>query len=38
VQLAQKSFWSHPMELVGDLGQVQAFFGLHGEGVNLGTK
>jgi hypothetical protein len=26
VQLAQKSFCSHPMELLGDLGQEEAHF------------
>jgi hypothetical protein len=26
------------MELLGDVGQVEARFGLLGEGVNLGTK
>jgi hypothetical protein len=36
--LAQKSFWSLPMELVGELRQVEALFGLLGEGVNLGAK
>jgi hypothetical protein len=38
VQLAQKSFWAYLMELLGDVGQVEASFGLLGEGVNLGTK
>jgi hypothetical protein len=26
------------MELLGDVGQVEAHFGLLGKGVNLGTK
>jgi hypothetical protein len=38
VRLAQKSFWAYLMELLGDVGQVEACFGLLGEGVNLGTK
>jgi hypothetical protein len=28
----------HPIELLGDMGQVEARFGLHGDGVNLGVK
>jgi hypothetical protein len=27
VSLAQKSFWTHPMELLGDLGHVESQFG-----------
>jgi hypothetical protein len=38
VQLAQKLFWAHPMELQGDMGQVEARFGQHGDGVNLGIR
>jgi hypothetical protein len=26
VPLAQKSFWTHPMELLGDLGHVESHF------------
>jgi hypothetical protein len=36
--LAQKLFWSHLMELVGELHQVESLFGLLGEGVNIGAK
>jgi hypothetical protein len=36
VQLAQKSFWSHLMELL--VGQVEARFGLLRDGVNLGAQ
>ena len=32
---AQKSFWTHPMVLVRDVGQVEAHFGLFGDSVNL---
>jgi hypothetical protein len=28
VLLAQKSFWAHPMELLGDVGHVKSHFGL----------
>jgi hypothetical protein len=36
VQLAEKSFWAYPMELLGDVVQVEAHFGLLVKGVNLG--
>jgi hypothetical protein len=32
---AWKSFWAHPMELLGDVGQMEAHFGLFGYSVNL---
>jgi hypothetical protein len=35
VQQARKSFWAHPMELLGDMGQVKARFGPFGDSVNL---
>jgi hypothetical protein len=35
---AQKSFWAHPMELLGDVGQLESCFGPLGDGVNLGVK
>ena len=28
VPLAQKSFWTHPMVLLGDVGQLECCFGL----------
>jgi hypothetical protein len=28
VSLAQKSFWTHPMELLGNMGHVESHFGL----------
>jgi hypothetical protein len=37
VPQAWKSFWTHPMVLLGDVGQVEARFGLFGDSVNLGT-
>jgi hypothetical protein len=33
--VAWKSFSAHPMVLLGDMGQVQARFGLFGDSVNL---
>jgi hypothetical protein len=35
---AWKCFWSHPMELLGDIGEVKACFALLGEGVNHDAK
>ena len=31
--LARKSFWTHPMVLLGDVGQVESRFGLLGASV-----
>ena len=33
--LAQKSFWMHPMELLGDVGQVQSRYGQFGDSVSV---
>jgi hypothetical protein len=38
VPLAQKSFWTHPMVLLGDEAQVQAHFGLFGDSANLDAR
>jgi hypothetical protein len=35
VKRAQKSFWTQPMELLGDVGQLEARFGPLGDGVDL---
>jgi hypothetical protein len=35
VKRAQKSFWTQPMELLGDVGQLEARFGRLGDGVDL---
>jgi hypothetical protein len=35
VPLAWKSFWALLMELLGDVGQVEACFGMFGDSVNL---
>jgi hypothetical protein len=36
VQYTQKSFWAHPMELLGDVGQVEARFDSLRDNVKLG--
>ena len=33
--MAQKSFWTHQMVLLGDEAQVEARFGLFGDSANL---
>jgi hypothetical protein len=33
-----KTIWSHPMELLGDVGQVGARFDLFRDGVNFGAR
>jgi hypothetical protein len=38
VPWARKSFWVHPMELVGDMGQLEAIFGLFKDSVNLSAR
>jgi hypothetical protein len=38
VPCACKCFWSHPMELLSDVGEVEARFSLLVEGVNLNAK
>jgi hypothetical protein len=38
VPRAGKSVWAHPMVLLGDVGQVEARFGLFGDSVKLGTR
>jgi hypothetical protein len=35
---AWNSFWSHPMELLGDVGQMEARFCLFGDNVNLEAR
>jgi hypothetical protein len=37
VQYVWKSFWTHRMELLGYVGQVEAILGLFGDVVHLGT-
>jgi hypothetical protein len=38
VQYACKSWWAHPTELVGDVGQLEAPFSLFGYSVNLSVR
>jgi hypothetical protein len=38
VPWAWKSFWAHPMVLLGDVGQVEARFSLFGHNVNLSAR
>jgi hypothetical protein len=38
VSRAWKSFWAHPIVLLGDVGQVEARFGPFGDGVNLSAR
>jgi hypothetical protein len=34
----QKSFWTHPMELQGDVGHVESPFALFGDIVGVGVR
>jgi hypothetical protein len=38
VPLAQKSFWIHWMELLGDVGHVESYFGPFGDGASVGAR
>jgi hypothetical protein len=38
IPLAQKSFWTHPMELVGAMGHGESCFSLFGDGVSVGAR
>jgi hypothetical protein len=38
VPQAQKSFWTHPMVLLGDEAQVEARFSLFGDSANLDER
>jgi hypothetical protein len=35
---AQKSFWTHPMELIGDMGLVESCFGPFKNGVSVRAR
>jgi hypothetical protein len=35
---AQKSFWMHPMELIGDVGHVESCFGPFEDGVSVHAR
>jgi hypothetical protein len=38
VLLAQKSFWMHSMELLGDVSYVDSRFGPFGDSVSVGVR
>jgi hypothetical protein len=38
VPQAQKSFWMHPMELLGDVGHVESRFGPFGDNFCVGAS
>jgi hypothetical protein len=38
VPRAQKSFWLHSMDLLGDVGQMESCFGPFGDSVNLHAR
>jgi hypothetical protein len=38
VPQAQKSFWSHVMDHLGDVGHVESRFGMFGESVSVGAR
>jgi hypothetical protein len=37
VPQAKKSFWTHLMELLGDVGHLESRFGPFGDGVSVGA-
>jgi hypothetical protein len=38
VPQALKSFWTHPMELLGDIGHVVSHFGLFGDSASVSAR
>ena len=38
VPYAQKSFWTHPIVLLGDEAQVESCFGLFGDSVSISAR
>jgi hypothetical protein len=38
VPQARKSFWTHTMELLGDMGHVESYFGAFGDNANLDVR
>ena len=38
VPSTQKSFWKHPMELIGDVGLVESCLGVFGDSVGLSAR
>jgi hypothetical protein len=35
---AQKSFWTHPIEHLGDVGHVESHFGLFRDSISIGVR
>ena len=35
---SEKSFWMHPIELLGDVGHVESHFFLFGDSVSVGAR
>jgi hypothetical protein len=35
---SEKSFYAHPMKLLGDVGHVESHFGLFGDNANLDAR
>jgi hypothetical protein len=35
---AQKSFWTHPMELLGAVIHMESHFGMFGDSVSVGAR
>ena len=35
---SEKSFWTHSMELLGDVGRVESCFGPFGDGTSIGAR
>jgi hypothetical protein len=38
ILLTQKSFWTHPIKLLGDMGHVESHFGPFGDSVTFGAR
>jgi hypothetical protein len=38
VPQAQKSFWTHAMELLGDMSHVESCLSPHGDNVSVGAR
>ena len=38
VSVAQKSFWTHPIELQGDMDNMESRFGPFGDSVSFGAR
>ena len=36
--IGSELFWTHPMELLGDMGHVESSFGLFGDSASVGAR